>query len=79
MLAFHQRTSIHHKTSLHGGPHGFPDPGYMYNCHESLDALYVPDAKSCQAMEAATTTGEDCKRGPMGGGGGRRSKRLRYA
>ncbi|KAL7570974.1 hypothetical protein ACA910_002599 [Epithemia clementina (nom. ined.)] len=45
--------SIHHKTSLNGGPHiyGFPDPGYLLNCHESLDALYVPDAKSCWTME----------------------------
>ncbi|KAL7570975.1 hypothetical protein ACA910_002600 [Epithemia clementina (nom. ined.)] len=44
-------TSIHHKTSLHGGPHGFPDPGYLFNCHESLDALYVPDAQDCMTWE----------------------------
>lgn len=35
-------TSIHHKTSLHGGVHGFPDPKYMDNVNASLDALHVP-------------------------------------
>lgn len=40
-------SSIHHKTSLHGGPHGFPDAGYIMNCNESLDALYVPDSEFC--------------------------------
>jgi deltex len=34
--------SIHHKTSVSHGPHGFPDPGYFYNCNEELDALGVP-------------------------------------
>jgi len=42
-------TSIHHKTSLHGGTHGFPDPNYIYNCNESLDALNVPPAQDCVA------------------------------
>jgi deltex-like protein len=37
-------TSIHHKTSLQGGPHAFPDPKYIDNCNESLDALNVPKA-----------------------------------
>lgn len=40
-------TSIHHKTSLNGGSHSFPDPDYISNCNESLDALHVPDADSC--------------------------------
>jgi deltex-like protein len=40
-------TSIHHKTSLHGGVHGFPDPNYMKNCNDSLDALHVPAAEDC--------------------------------
>lgn len=34
--------SIHHKTSLNGGAHGFPDPNYIGNCNASLDALHVP-------------------------------------
>jgi deltex-like protein len=40
-------TSIHHKTSLYGGSHSFPDPDYMSNCNSSLDALSVPDADAC--------------------------------
>ena len=40
-------TSIHHKTSLSGGAHGFPDPNYMKNCNDSLDALHVPAAEDC--------------------------------
>jgi len=35
-------SSIHHKTSLHGGAHGWPDANYILNCNESLDALGVP-------------------------------------
>lgn len=35
-------TSIHHKTSLSGGSHGWPDPAYFLNCNEELDALGVP-------------------------------------
>jgi len=42
-------TSIHHKTSLSGGSHGFPDDGYVLNTNESLDGLYVPDGESCRA------------------------------
>lgn len=34
--------SIHHKTSLRGGPHGFPDPAYFINCNKELDQLNVP-------------------------------------
>mmetsp|Transcript_11647 Transcript_11647/g.19375 ORF Transcript_11647/g.19375 Transcript_11647/m.19375 type:complete len:468 (+) Transcript_11647:138-1541(+) len=37
-------SSIHHKTSRHGGVHGFPDPNVFDNCNESLDALGVPRA-----------------------------------
>ena len=40
-------TSIHHKTSLHGGTHGFPDANYISNCNASLDALNVPDPQGC--------------------------------
>merc|ERR1712176_531392 len=35
-------TSIHHKTSLHGGVHGFPDENFIYNCNCELDAVGVP-------------------------------------
>ena len=34
--------SIHHKTSISGGAHGWPDPAYFLNCNEELDALGVP-------------------------------------
>jgi hypothetical protein len=37
-------SSIHHKTSLSGGSHSFPDPAYLDNTNESLDALNVPEA-----------------------------------
>ena len=37
-------SSIHHKTSMHGGVHGYPDPGYFANCNEELDNLSVPNA-----------------------------------
>lgn len=36
--------SIHHKTSLSGGPHGFPDEGYFFNVNEELNAMHVPSA-----------------------------------
>jgi len=39
--------SIHHKTSMYGGTHGYPDPNYLSNCNGSLDALGVPDADAC--------------------------------
>jgi Deltex C-terminal domain/Ring finger domain len=35
-------SSIHHKTSLSEGAHGYPDPGYFINANEDLDALNVP-------------------------------------
>ena len=37
-------SSIHHKTSLTGGVHGYPDAGYFINANEELDALYMPSA-----------------------------------
>ena len=37
-------SSIHHKSSMRGGVHGFPDPSYFENCNEELDALGVPKA-----------------------------------
>jgi deltex len=36
--------SIHHKTRMDGGPHGYPDPAYFANVNEELDALHVPAA-----------------------------------
>lgn len=36
--------SIHHKTSLSGGAHGYPDGAYFDNCHLELDCLGVPAA-----------------------------------
>ena len=50
--------SIPHKTSLqrggsaygaHPNPHAFPDPNYLANCHDALDALGVPDTDTCLA------------------------------
>lgn len=41
--------SIHHKTSLHGGPFGFPDAQYLSNCNQSLDDLKVPKAEDCMS------------------------------
>lgn len=38
-------SSIHHKTSLSGGVHGYPDAGYFFNANEELDALDVPPAE----------------------------------
>jgi deltex-like protein len=35
-------TSIHHKTSLHGGPHGWPDASFLKRCNDTLTALGVP-------------------------------------
>ncbi len=37
--------SIHHKTSMNGTVHGFPDAGYFINCNEELDNLGVPKAE----------------------------------
>jgi deltex-like protein len=34
--------SIHHKTSMSSGPHGFPDPSFFANCNGELDAAGVP-------------------------------------
>ena len=51
--------SIPHKTSLQRGgtaygaqsnPHAFPDPNYLTNCHDTLDAHGVPDADTCLSM-----------------------------
>ena len=36
--------SVHHKTSISGGSHGYPDPSYFYNCNDELDSLGVPSA-----------------------------------
>ncbi|KAL7465443.1 hypothetical protein ACHAXS_008769, partial [Conticribra weissflogii] len=39
---------VPHKTSLQGGPHGWPDGAYLRACREALDALRVPDAGECE-------------------------------
>ena len=36
--------SIHHKTYLAGGMHGWPDLNYFINCNQELDSLGVPPA-----------------------------------
>jgi deltex len=46
-------TSIHHKTSLHGGPHGFPDPNYIDNVNCALDLLNVPSIAAAGASSSA--------------------------
>lgn len=35
-----------HKTSLHGGPYGFPDPNYLRTTNIQLNAIGIPDAAS---------------------------------
>lgn len=39
--------SIPHKTSLSGGPFGFPDASYIVKCNDALNGLGVPDADAC--------------------------------
>jgi deltex len=39
--------SIEHRTSLHGGPFGFPDPLYIGKCNMMLDSLGAPKARDC--------------------------------
>ena len=36
--------SIHHKTTVYCGTHGYPDLSYFHNVNEELDALHVPAA-----------------------------------
>eukprot|EP00542_Grammatophora_oceanica_P017037 CAMPEP_0194045396 /NCGR_PEP_ID=MMETSP0009_2-20130614/16746_1 /TAXON_ID=210454 /ORGANISM="Grammatophora oceanica, Strain CCMP 410" /LENGTH=133 /DNA_ID=CAMNT_0038690241 /DNA_START=250 /DNA_END=651 /DNA_ORIENTATION=+ len=43
-------SSIHHKTSLSGGAHGFPDSGYFYNCNDELNAVGVPASDSIELL-----------------------------
>jgi hypothetical protein len=38
-------STILQDTSLHSGPFGYPDPGYVPKCNASLDALQVPWSK----------------------------------
>jgi deltex-like protein len=40
-------SKIPHKTSLHGGPFGWPDPHYFTTCNASLDALHHTVSKEC--------------------------------
>lgn len=44
--------SIHHKTNLSGGVHGFPDDEYLRNCNEALDALNVKSSGSDELFES---------------------------
>jgi hypothetical protein len=46
-------TSIHHKTGLTGGVHGFPDGNYFRNCSQELDALGVPSVEEIAQLKAA--------------------------
>jgi deltex len=39
--------SIEHKTSLHGGLFGFPDPFYVKKCNKMLDTFGIPEAQKC--------------------------------
>lgn len=51
---------VPHKTSLKGGPHGWPDEDYLRVCHEKLNALLVPEAEVCEKRmngEDTMTTG----------------------
>lgn len=42
--------SIHHKTSLDGGPHGYPDPNFIENCNADLTALGIPPGDASAIM-----------------------------
>jgi len=47
--------SVHHKTSIWGGPYSCPNPNYIGNCNGSLDALYVPSTDAClMSLRSAT-------------------------
>ena len=39
--------SIHHKTSMKNGAHGWPDSTYFTRCNEELDNRGVPKAANC--------------------------------
>jgi deltex-like protein len=41
-------SSVHHKTSMYGGVHGYPDPQFFWNCNFELDGLGVPKAQDVQ-------------------------------
>ena len=43
--------SIHHKTALSGGPHGYPDPSYFTNANAELEAVGVPAAETCRSIQ----------------------------
>jgi hypothetical protein len=44
-------SKIPHKTSLHGGPFGLPDPQYFMACNAALDALQVLDLSNVVSKE----------------------------
>jgi hypothetical protein len=50
-----------HKTSLQGGPYGFPDPNYLDTCNVQLDAIGVPSAADLpdQPLLSATVVAYD--------------------
>lgn len=43
-------TTIPNKTSLQGGPFGFPDTNYVTNANMELDRLGIPSADQCLAL-----------------------------
>lgn len=45
--------TIPHKTSLHGGPFGFPDVQYVAKAHAELDKLNIPPAHQCLSLAPA--------------------------
>jgi deltex-like protein len=69
--------SIHHKSSVRGGVHGFPDPSYFQNCNKELDNFGVPEDPSASNyrtrdsdfLPATTLFGEHAKQEPVGGAG----------
>ena len=40
-------SSVPQKSSLNGGPFGFPDPQYLEKAHHALDRLELPTSKMC--------------------------------
>lgn len=72
--------SIHHKTSLSEGAHGYPDSNYFCNCNAELDTLGVPSASKLdndgtllgQHAQAGSTPALDQARVRTGAPGERR-------
>ena len=56
--------SIHHKTSLSRGAHGYPDPNYFRNCNVELNALGVPSAIELDNNGECVPFGQHARAGP---------------